>query len=651
MRQYILFILTIVLLSSCAQTHLDKGNAAFEKMAYKKAAKHYEKYLAKKPDPKIEAKTAQAYEKINDYKNAASHYASALKDNNPELDPSLKFSYAKTLLTTGDKTEALKWAKDYLRAVPNDKGAKTWIAQQEAPLAEPDAKAPKVELSLVKLDGFSAAFSAVGLGSKVYFAGEKTNEGKRNPMTGNSFLSVYVTASEGDGKWKTPKILAGTDSKYHDGPLCFHPNGEKIYLTRSALKDGKKIEKDVNAVNQLKIYTFDIGYPTWVLNEAPLAFNNENASTMHPCMSPDGNKLFFASDRPGGQGGFDLYYVEKQGSGWSTPVSLGFNVNGSKNETFPFLASKDTLYFASDRSGGMGGLDIYQSIYVNGKWAAPTAMPAPYNTVFDDFSFFKYANKEEGFISSNRDGMDQIYTWQTIIPEPVIDTPPAPVVDTVVEVPPVLKLEFKVIGKVVDSKTKKGLADVDVQLLDREEKVLETKKSNADGSFSFDLEIEQVYQLHGVRKNSFTRNKMITTAYLTESKIFEVELELETVALETTITLENIYYDYNKADIRTDATEELKNLVRFMKDNPKANIQVNSHTDSQGKDAENLILSDKRAQSVKAFLVELGIPAERIVAKGFGETKLTNGCDDGVKCTEEQHQANRRTEFTILKLD
>ena len=299
----------------------------------------------------------------------------------------------------------------------------------------------------------------------------------------------------------------------------------------------------------------------------------------------------------------------------------------------------------------MGGLDIYQSIYVNGKWAAPTAMPAPYNTVFDDFSFFKYANKEEGFISSNRDGMDQIYTWQTIIPEPVIDTPPAPVVDTVVEVPPVLKLEFKVIGKVVDSKTKKGLADVDVQLLDREEKVLETKKSNADGSFSFDLEIEQVYQLHGVRKNSFTRNKMITTAYLTESKIFEVELELETVALETTITLENIYYDYNKADIRTDATEELKNLVRFMKDNPKANIQVNSHTDSQGKDAENLILSDKRAQSVKAFLVELGIPAERIVAKGFGETKLTNGCDDGVKCTEEQHQANRRTEFTILKLD
>ena len=144
---------------------------------------------------------------------------------------------------------------------------------------------------------------------------------------------------------------------------------------------------------------------------------------------------------------------------------------------------------------------------------------------------------------------------------------------------------------------------------------------------------------------------MITTAYLTESKIFEVELELETVALETTITLENIYYDYNKADIRTDATEELKNLVRFMKDNPKANIQVNSHTDSQGKDAENLILSDKRAQSVKAFLVELGIPAERIVAKGFGETKLTNGCDDGVKCTEEQHQANRRTEFTILKLD
>jgi len=621
-------------------------------MAYKKASKHFEKYLAKKPDQKVEASLAAAYEKMKDYKNAETHYAKALKENIPGMPASLKLSYAKVLSTNGKKEEAIKWTKDYLRSVPNDKGAKAMLTQLQASPKELDPDAATVELSLVKLDGFSNAFSAVGLGSKVYFAGEKaTKGGKPNPWTGNSFLSVYVTSQESNGNWKAAKTLAGTDSKFHDGPICFNSSGEKIYITRSAIKNGSKLEKDFNGVNQLKIYEFEIGYPNWTQNETVPSFNANEASTMHPTISPDGSTLFFASDQPGGQGGFDLYYVEKNGASWSKPTNLGFAVNSPKNETFPFLASKDTLYFASDKSGGLGGLDIYRSTYRGGKWTAPVLLDAPYNSAFDDFSYFKYPEKEEGFISSNREGKDQIYSWKNIMPEPVIDSPPAPIIDTIVEVPAPIKLEFKVIGKVVDSKTKKGLSNVSVQLLDRAEKVLETKKSNDDGSFSFDLEIEQVYQLHGMRKNSFTRNKMITTAYLTESKTFEVELELETVDLETTIALENIYYDYNKADIRTDATEELKNLVRFMNDNPKASIQVNSHTDSQGKDSANLLLSDKRAQSVKNFLVELGIPAERIVAKGFGETKLTNGCDDGVKCTDEQHQANRRTEFTILKLE
>lgn len=652
MRPFLLSIIAIIGLASCAQTHLDKGLDAFDRMAYKKATRHFEKYLAKKADPIVEVKTATAYEQIKDYKKAEEHYATALQEAHPNTAPTIKLKYAQVLLTNGKKEAAITWGKAYLQATPSDKAAEKWLKSLQQSDIVADTDTAKTTLQLIHLEGFTGAYSAVSIGGKVYFTGEKeaSSSQKANPITGKTFFDIYAASKGDNNTLNTPKVVAGMDAKFHDGPLCFTQDGNNAYITRSATQVDKKLEKDASSTNQLKIYGLQRSYGEWILHESSLSFNMDNASTMHPALSPDGQKLFFASDRPGGQGGMDLYFVEKEGSGWSKPSNLGFAVNSPNNEVFPFLTTNDTLYFTSDKIGGMGGLDLYMSVLVAGKWTAPTPLQAPFNTAFDDFSFFKYADKEAGYISSNRNGKDQIYAWATQITEPIV-TPPLPEIDTVVAIPPPPKLVFKVSGKVVDSKTKIGLSEVEVQLLDEEEKILKKLTTNSDGTFAFDLSPHQVYQLHGVRKNSFTRNKVVSTYNVTESKTFEVELELEIVELATTITLKNIYYDYGKSDIRSDAAEELKNLVRFMKDNPKVSIQVNSHTDSQGKDAENLLLSDKRAQAVRDYLLTQGITVERVVAKGFGETKLVNNCDDGIKCSEEQHQANRRTEFTVLKLE
>jgi outer membrane protein OmpA-like peptidoglycan-associated protein len=143
----------------------------------------------------------------------------------------------------------------------------------------------------------------------------------------------------------------------------------------------------------------------------------------------------------------------------------------------------------------------------------------------------------------------------------------------------------------------------------------------------------------------------VSTIGLKESKTFEVVLELEEVKEKTTIVLNNIYYDFDKWFIRKDAVGDLDNLLRFMKDNPGTKIEMSSHTDSRGTNTYNLDLSDKRAKSAMDYLIERGVGRDRMQFKGYGETKLVNGCKDGVICTEAKHQANRRTEFTVLKLD
>jgi outer membrane protein OmpA-like peptidoglycan-associated protein len=211
--------------------------------------------------------------------------------------------------------------------------------------------------------------------------------------------------------------------------------------------------------------------------------------------------------------------------------------------------------------------------------------------------------------------------------------------------------EFLVRGYVIDKNSKLRLSDVNVELLNADETKLNVIKTGASGEFSFKLNRNEQYSIYGNKKKYFTRMVAVSTIGLKESKTFEVVLELEEVKEKTTIVLNNIYYDFDKWFIRKDAVGDLDNLLRFMKDNPGTKIEMSSHTDSRGTNTYNLDLSDKRAKSAMDYLIERGVGRDRMQFKGYGETKLVNGCKDGVICTEAKHQANRRTEFTVLKLD
>lgn len=400
--------LALFLLSGCAQTHYDKGMHAYEQMAYKKATRHFEKYLSKKKeDQNSRIFLAKAYLKMNAFDEAESSYARAFEQTETPLSPINKLEYAQVLAINNKKEEAKKWAKDYLRDVPDDIQAEDFIKGLD------QIKKEEIEIQLISNEGFTASFAVVPSGQALYFVGEpkrKTTE-KANPWNGESFLDIYCADLSTEAKISSPKAVTALNSKLHDGPFCFNATADKIWISRSAVNEKAKALSDESNLNQIYIYQLEKTAEDWVLSDATAAINKMGYSSMHPCLSKDEKQLYFVSDRPGGQGDFDLYISELTGDRWSIPKNLGRYVNSKANEGFPFEANKDSLYFASDRTGGQGGMDIYLSIKSNGQWSEAKLLPEPLNSSADDFAYFALENRQKGYLSSNREEKDQIYSW------------------------------------------------------------------------------------------------------------------------------------------------------------------------------------------------------------------------------------------------
>jgi outer membrane protein OmpA-like peptidoglycan-associated protein len=340
--------------------------------------------------------------------------------------------------------------------------------------------------------------------------------------------------------------------------------------------------------------------------------------------------MYFASDRPGGMGGSDLYVVRKSNGAWGQPVNLGSGINTSGNEVFPYVWKDSALYFSSDGLHGMGGLDIFKSILVDTVVGVPVNMGYPLNTNYDDFGFIANNDVSEGYFSSNRDAsnteIDQIYrvVFQDI--------------------------RFTLLGVAVSKNTQKPVEGVTVELKNRTNGRKETVMTGPDGSFKFKLDPRTDFSVMGSKDGYFTNTEDVTTVGKNQSEdmYVKLKLELEEIVVNKPIVLENIYYDLDKSEIRPDAKPGLDKLVAIMNENPDIRIELGSHTDSRADDAYNDRLSQKRAESAVKYIVSSGISRDRITAKGYGERQLVNGCKNGVQCTEQEHQANRRTEFKVV---
>ncbi|RZL44544.1 MAG: flagellar motor protein MotB, partial [Pedobacter sp.] len=361
---------------------------------------------------------------------------------------------------------------------------------------------------------------------------------------------------------------------------------------------------------------------------APVAFKYnkiDEYSVGDPFLSTDGKWLYFVSNMPGGFGGTDLYKVERTANGWGDPVNLK-ELNTEGNERTPSIEAGH-IYFSTDGRVGMGGLDVFEAKMDGDRFNGVKNLGYPFNSAQDDFAFLKISTLT-GFLSSNRDnglGDDDIYSFAKQ-----------------------QELVFLLEGRVFDKKTNVLLPNAIVSLKKLDGQTLKVQ-TDEKGEFKFSLERASDYELKGIKTGYRADIDSLTTRNLAANTTIKKDLFLTPIEIDTPIRIENIYYDFDKSNIRKDASIELDKVVKIMRDNPNIWIELGSHTDSRGNDQYNQWLSQSRANSAVQYIIDRGIAKNRITAKGYGENKLLNKCANGIKCSEEQHQLNRRTEFKIVK--
>ncbi len=626
--------LTTTLLTGCTSYHYKQGNTAFSNMQYHKAIQHYNKVIAKKDNHDAKIKLATSYRLTNAYKNAEPLYAEIV--NYPGMDADNFFYYAKIQMNKGDYDEAKIWFKKYLLQEPNDVVAQMLLSSCNS-VNQFMRDTTLYTLQEVPFDEFESAFGQTPYGTGMIFTANKQSPllSKREPWTGRSYYDLYFSERDKDGHWLSPQLLKGEiNGRYHEGPATFNKTGDVAYFTRSNyfksnyFKSGLK--KNSKNENNLKLFSAKLVDGKWKqLEELP--FNSDEYSVGHPCLAKDQKTLYFISDMPGGVGGTDIYSAVFDGKSWSKPENLGPEINTPGNEMFPFIADDGTFYFSSDAHNSYGGLDVFATSYdtKNNKWLQVENLNYPLNSSKDDFSFVIKSDNKTGFVSSNRGEADNIYEFRKNDPT------------------------FTVSGTITVKGSGAPFEGATVVFINDTNGIKNAKQTfltDKNGQYKTRINPNTNYIVYGMNDKYFTLSKEISTKGEKYSKIFTVDFELEKIILKKAIVLENIYYDLDKWDIRPDAAKELDKLVVLLNNNPNINIEMGSHTDSRAGDHYNLILSDKRAKATVDYLVYRGIAPIRLKYKGYGETQLVNHCTNGVMCSEEEHQQNRRTEFKVISI-
>ena len=508
-----------------------------------------------------------------------------------------------------------------------------------------DFKETKDYLDIIELNSNRYKLKPLNINSKyidygsffindtLYFSSSRNNRtgiARIDTWNNGRFLDIYTTVLDTvSNQYLKPKQLKGAvNSKFHESSVAITKDGKTMYFTTSNI--AFLGEKSKNAITHLKIYRATKVGDKWK-NIEDLTINGDNYSNAHPVLSPNEKTLFYVSNMPGSFGKTDIYSVDIYNQGeLGKPKNLGPKINTLGRESFPFVTSEYELYFSSDGHFGLGGYDVFYFDLIS-KQQQLINVGKPINSANDDFAFTINNSTKKGFVSSNRSGVDNIYSLIETIPIKDI-------------------LEYNLNGFVTDKKTKELLANATITVTDRNGKIQSITATNAKGKFSV--------KINRFKPNVIKAEKII---YASTSKFIPVKdnkktalLELEKNQIKIKGGLDiakalniTIYYDYDKANIRKDAAIELEKLIAVLQKHKGINLQLNSHTDSKGSAAYNLKLSEKRAQNVIEYLVKRGINKTRLNGKGYGETELLIDCKFPEKCSKQEYQLNRRTEFII----
>ena len=429
-----------------------------------------------------------------------------------------------------------------------------------------------------------------------------------------------------------PTLLSNkVNTKFHDATAAIFPDGSIIFTRNNYFKGHTQTSLD--GINKLKLFTAT-GDHLSKMTEFP--YNSNEYSTGHPTLNHDGTILVFASDMPGGYGGTDLYYSVRSGDGhWTRPINLGKQINTEGNEMFPFLDKKGSLYFSSTGYAGLGGLDLFEVPLKEMKPVSPPKnMGSPINSSKDDFSLVKNEDGKIGFFSSNRKGSDDIYQFKRAFQLIILE------------------------GMVTDAITR--IPIVNGRIFMRHLDGIDTLITDVKGKYRRELPRETDYELTGSKPGYINRLSFVTSQGIEVDSVIRHDIILNRTesrqqfvlnncdSLKKVFSIKNIYYDLDRSEIRRDAIPALDELYILMKNHPEITIITSSHCDSRASNDYNRNLSLRRGAAARTYLVNKGIAANRISVEYYGKTRLINRCFDGVPCSEEDQQLNRRTEFEVI---
>ena len=678
-----LLLFAVAALSSCGvKARIKKADKKFSIGEYYTAGNIYQscyKRVKVKDKPTrayVAFQQGECYRFINNTK-APNAYKNAIRNKYP--DPIVFLRQAQTLQYQAKYNDALKSYELYLQAVPNDTfaiGLKYGCQQ----IAEWQKQKSRYKIALAK-DFNSKKYSSFApqfIGDDadaVMFTSNRTPTSKKNiknsRITGSPINYLYTTRKNAEGKWeeieKIEGLLANDDSgtgsseatqesgaegndnatqqdknaSVELGVCCFSQDGKTMYFTYS---------KPINGQDQgAKIYVSNRASGTWGEPQEVKIFPDSTITCAHPALSYTGDTLYFVSDAPGGYGGKDLWFAEFNNGDWVAPTNLGPQINTAGDEMFPTIRKNGTLYFASNGLPGYGGLDIFYAVPDSTsadtmRWTLYN-MGAPFNSSADDFGITFAADSENGFFSSNRGQkrpIDQIYSFT--LPEMV----------------------FIVEGAINDNNGE-HIADGIIRLVgdNGTNQKVQVKK---DGTYKIKLEKNVQYAMLARARGFLNQSYQLNTLDLNDTKIFTHDFSLTPIS--KPVTMNNIFYEFGKYTLTPQSTDGLNQLIKLLQDNPNITIELAAHTDRVGNDNANILLSERRAQSVVDYLIEHGIDKERLTAVGYGkhkpvvadkklnqqysfipiEQELNEEFIDTLKPEQQEicNTLNRRTEFRVL---
>ncbi|NOU16007.1 MAG: OmpA family protein [Bacteroidales bacterium] len=655
MKNFILSILIVLTGLSIAQgqtTKLQRADALFKAGAYFDAIDIYKPELEKIQQDKVELakylyKIATCYRLIGNARQAELWYQKAIMKNC--TDPKAFFYYAE-MLKMGEKyDQALENYQKYKQLAPNDKLtdvgirscelAKQWIATPSG------YEITNVRSINSKQSDYSPAYGTAEYNS-LFFTSSRTGAtgGKISSATGELFSDIFYTERDKKGVWSEPKKLDETINTAADEGTCsLSADFNTMFFTRCRVSKREKLGCEILFSKKSE--------GGWLTPEA-IQIAPDSMIVAHPSLSNDGLTLYFASNIKGGFGGIDIWKMTRASTSdnWGEPINMGGEINTFGNEMFPFIHSDGTVYFSSDGQPGIGGLDIFRAKFNDKKEWTVENMRFPINSPSDDFGITFEQEREAGYFSSRRSGgrgADDIYLFY---------------------LPPIV---LNMMGQVSDEKTSKPIAQSTVKLVGSNG-LITTVETAEDGSFKFMLNPNTDYVVVASKKGYLNNKSKETTRGINQSKDFEAKIKL--TSTEKPIEIPNIFYDYDRWELRPESMAALDKLVEILNDNPNVTIELGSHTDSRGSLEYNYELSQKRAQSVVNYLIEKGIATDRLKAKGYAQSqpkiadadlvaqypymtlgvaldqKFADTLDSNEK-KETVYQICRRTEFKVLRTD